>query len=120
MELQRTEVDNYIETPSINVFKRYLLKNVVSIIQVSDRRIPFVEIKGYPNFPPATSHIGNSLSKTSVISIEYYGPDGHLKHVLGRFSNKTMRVYPKDYNWLISVIHVSSLKVCAGFPLMFL
>ena len=41
--------------------------------------IPFCKNWGFLNFPCGTSQIGNSLFKTSVKPIEYYGPDGLLK-----------------------------------------
>ena len=41
--------------------------------------IPFCKNQGFPNFPPATSKIGNSFSKTSVIIAEHCSSDETLK-----------------------------------------
>ena len=38
-----------------------------------------LKMRGFPNCPPATSQIGNSFIKTSVISVQDKGPDGVLK-----------------------------------------
>ena len=37
--------------------------------------IPLDEMRGFSNCAPAASQIGNSLFKTSVISVQYNGPD---------------------------------------------
>ena len=61
--------------------------------------IPFCKIWGFPNCPTATSQIGNSLSKMSVITAECCSSDEPLKiffHIL--FSFVIICVYP-GCNW---------------------
>ena len=58
---------------------------------------------GFPNCTPATSQIGNSLSKTSVITVEYCGPDRAFKNIIFFFfSSVIICLYPKECNQLIS------------------
>ena len=50
--------------------------------------IPLCTNQGFPNCPPATSQIGNSLSKTYIMTIEYGGSNGALEicfHILFSF-----------------------------------
>ena len=41
--------------------------------------IPFYKSQGFPKLSPATSQIGNSLYKMSVLTVEYCGLFGPLK-----------------------------------------
>ena len=58
---------------------QYVLKNVLSQIEVLEMGIPFCKNQGFPKLSPAMSQIGNTLSKTSVITIEYCGSGGPLE-----------------------------------------
>ena len=42
----------------------------------------FVYSGSFPDCPLAMSQIGNSLSKTSVITVEYCGPDRAFKNII--------------------------------------
>ena len=66
--------------------------------------IPFCKKnRGFPNLPPATSQIGNSPYKTSVIIDQCCGLEGPLKiFFLDIFSFEIISRHPKECNWLIS------------------
>ena len=65
--------------------------------------IPFCKYQGFPNLSPATSQIGNSLFKTTVLSVEYCCPDGPFKkYYLDMFSLVIVGLYPEEFNQLIS------------------
>ena len=50
------------------------LRILFFVIKVTERGIPFCKNWGFPNCPPGTSQIRNSLPKTSVITltVEYH------------------------------------------------
>ena len=59
---------------------QYEIKNIGSIIEVLERGNSFSKYEGFPICPLATSQIGNTLFKTSVIPTGYYGPDDPLEN----------------------------------------
>ena len=90
-----------IEASSIVILSMYL------IIFFSKERFwrwgfPFVKIRGFPNCPPATSQIGNSLSKTSVIFTECCSSDEPLQIFFHVSFFVIVCLYPGECNWLIS------------------
>ena len=46
------------------------------------REGPFVKIGGFQNYPPGTSQIGNSLPKTTVITVDYHSLDEPLEIIV--------------------------------------
>ena len=65
--------------------------------------IPFENTGGFPNCPPARSQIGNSIFKTSVITVENCGPDRPIrKYYLDIFSLVIICLNPQECIWLIS------------------
>ena len=90
-----------IEASSIVILSMYL------IIFFSKERFwrwgfPFVKIRGFPNCPPATSQIGNSLSKTSVIFTECCSSDEPLQIFFHVSFFVIVCLYHGECNWLIS------------------
>ena len=72
-----------------------------------------MKIRGFPIRPPATSQIGNSFSKTSVMIAEHCSSDGPLKicsHIC--FSFVIMYLYPRECNWLTSKRNIVIKIVC--------
>ena len=57
------------------------------ILVLNEQRggFPFVKTRGFPNCPPATSQIGNSLFKTSVMNIEHCSPDEPLEFLFSYY-----------------------------------
>ena len=59
--------------------------------------------RDFLNCPPATSQIGNSLFKTSVISVKYSSSGGPFKkYHLDIFSLVIVCLCTREYNQLIS------------------
>ena len=63
---------------------QYGSKNIISKIKVLEMGIAFYKKKkkkkrDFPNCPPATSQIGNSLMKTSVITVKNCCSNGPFK-----------------------------------------
>ena len=58
---------------------------------------PFENTGVFPNCPLPTSQIGNSIFKTSVITVEYCGPDRPFrKYYLDIFSLVIVCLNPKE------------------------
>ena len=56
----------------------FYLKIVLPKLRIYRWGFPFVKTEGFPNCPPATSHLGISLFKTSVIIAECFSLDRPL------------------------------------------
>ena len=56
-----------MEVSGIIVFKMYL-RIFFQKFRFQRWLFPFVKLRGFPNCPPATSQIGNSLSKAPVLT----------------------------------------------------
>ena len=66
-----------MEASRIVIFS--IFNNILSKIEILEMGIPFCKNQGFLNFPPATSQIGNSFSKTFVIIVECCSSDEPLK-----------------------------------------